>query len=967
MNVTPPSSTFEFLKPPDGTRTTAGEGSSFITTDSRVTAALPTKPGVGDSSREKSIPNIPGYELLRELGRGGMGVVYLARQKNLGRLVALKMMSAGVLSDDEELIRFRAEAEIVSQLQHPNIVQVYEIGEHEGYAFFSMEYVAGGTLARRIYRRTLPPKDAAQMVRTLALAVQAAHDKGIIHRDLKPGNVLLLRPSMSEESGTDEELDSTVFLATDTPKLTDFGLAKRLQAEGLTQSGMVLGTPEYMAPEQALGLSSLLGPAVDIYALGAILYELITGKPPFKGASPLDTIQQVVMEELVPPSHLQPKTPPDLETICLKCLRKESGHRYLSARALAEDLDRFLQGQPILARPVGPLERAVKWARRKPALAGLYALAFLALTGLTVGVGLLWQANTREAELRQAAESHAQKARANERTALDNLRLAKKAVDDLAMAVTNEPPFNEERMRAARRSLLERALPFYEQFQTAQSDDPRVLEDAANHRYRLGMLTEEIVGKEEARAHYAEALQLWRRLTVAWPENLTYRHEEARSLIHLGRMYYRLGRTDDAETCAQQAQRLGDSLRTALPSATAYQKTLADATVLLGMVQSSVGKRTLARQNYELSLALYEQLSRQQPEEMALLAQLATTWNRLGEACDERQIPQAIEYFQKALHLYQKVATAQPDNSTYQADMASVLNNLGSAYRQKRVQDAYATAKILVQQELLILEKLTTAYPEVIDYQARLMAAWNRLGTLQMETPPVGAAKASLQRALEINQRLTKSHPEVLDYQVHLGWVLYYLGVQASYERLTEPALEWFIQADKQLTWLEGQYPKEIKLREQRRLLHRIWAITHEQAGQPREALQQWDKALAASDRRRVEFLHHQGVCWARLGDWTRAEAMAAEVTAHPVQNGIVLMELARIHSLCYQGAKETNRRERHAIAALHALRRALEGKYLRWGTHQTTLREDPDFAALRQRPDFQALLKELPPPQEKQ
>jgi len=373
---------------------------------------------------ELAAPEIPGYELLSTLGRGGMGVVYTARQLSLKRIVALKMIRAAQV-DGEERARFRTEAEAVARLQHPNIVHIFEVGESQGRPYFSLEYVDGGSLDRRIAGVPQPPHVAARLVECLARAVQYAHDNGLIHRDLKPSNVLLhaSEPSSSPNgvrtpglSDTTEALD----LSSSSLKITDFGLAKRLtpgdSAEALTQSGAVLGTPSDMAPEQAAGKKEV-GPAADIYALGAILYELITGRPPFRGANSVETIVQVLQEEPVPPSRLQPKLPRDLETICMKCLEKESRKRYVSAAALADDLDRYQRGQPILARPTGFGQRLAKWARRQPVVATLIMLLIVVFAGGLAGV--LWQ--WRQAESNRAQEA---RARASAEASLNFHRLA---------------------------------------------------------------------------------------------------------------------------------------------------------------------------------------------------------------------------------------------------------------------------------------------------------------------------------------------------------------------------------------------------------------------------------------------------------------------------------------------------------------------------------------------------------------
>jgi eukaryotic-like serine/threonine-protein kinase len=343
--------------------------------------------------------SVPGYEIVGELGRGGMGVVYRAQQIGLRRTVALKMILSAGQVGHEERERFRVEAEAVACLQHPHIVQVHEVGEADGQPFFSLEFCEGGSLAGQLHGTPFPSRAAAELVRTLGHAIHYAHQQGVVHRDLKPANILLT--------------------ATGIPKITDFGLAKRLNEPGQTRSGAVMGTPSYMAPEQAAGKTRDVGPAADVYALGAILYELLTGRPPFKAATALDTVYQVVHDEPVPPRAVVSQTPRDLETICLKCLNKEPARRYLSADDLADDLGRFLSDQPIKARPLGPLGRAWRWRRRNPAVAAMLAVVLVTLlAGATAASifavraehqrDLAEQARVREAE-RADAEARARR------------------------------------------------------------------------------------------------------------------------------------------------------------------------------------------------------------------------------------------------------------------------------------------------------------------------------------------------------------------------------------------------------------------------------------------------------------------------------------------------------------------------------------------------------------------------------
>jgi WD40 repeat protein len=342
---------------------------------------------------------LAGHEIVGELGRGGMGVVYKAVQTRLKRTVALKMILHGSFANPEMRLRFEREAEAVARLQHPNIVQIYEVGEHEGLPFFSLEYVDGGSLASRLDGTPWPTAAAARLLETLARAIAAAHAAGLVHRDLKPANILLQRTDLC-------------------PKITDFGLAKRLDGDGTdgaTKTGAVVGTPSYMAPEQARGQGSTVGPATDLYSLGTILYELLTGRVPFRAPSALETLEQVRTLQPVPPSRLQPKVPRDLETICLCCLQKEPHRRYPTAAALAEDLRRFQAGEPIVARPASALAKTLKWARRKPAHAAVVAVSVAAALALLAS-GLWFTAQVHaERDNAQAQADEAGKARDAER------------------------------------------------------------------------------------------------------------------------------------------------------------------------------------------------------------------------------------------------------------------------------------------------------------------------------------------------------------------------------------------------------------------------------------------------------------------------------------------------------------------------------------------------------------------------
>ena len=326
------------------------------------------------------IETVAGYEIIALLGSGGMGLVHKARDLNLNRIVAIKTLAAGQHATPDQLDRFQAEAHAVARLHHPNIIAIHAIGEHENRPYLSLEFAEGGSLAQRLAEKPMAPREAATLVETLARAVHAAHQAGVVHRDLKPSNVLLTADGV--------------------PKVGDFGLAKLLDSDsGRTLSGQPIGTPSYMAPEQTDERAKRVGPETDVYGLGSILYQALTGRPPFLGSSPLETIRLVNSTEAVPPRQARPEVPKDLETICLKCLEKEPIKRYSSAMALAEDLHRFLESRPILARRATLSEQLVHWCRRNP-----WAAAFLvALVAGVIGLGAMAQVQARaNQQLRKA-------------------------------------------------------------------------------------------------------------------------------------------------------------------------------------------------------------------------------------------------------------------------------------------------------------------------------------------------------------------------------------------------------------------------------------------------------------------------------------------------------------------------------------------------------------------------------------
>ena len=474
---------------------------------------------------------VPGYEILDELGRGGMGVVYRARHLRLNRLVALKMILAGGHAGPAERDRLRAEAEAIARLHHPGVVQVYEAGECDGLPFVALELCTGGSLVRLLAAGPLPPRDADRLVEGVARGVQAAHSAQVVHRDLKPANVLL---------GADGA-----------PKVTDFGLAKCLDGSGQTGSGALIGTPNYMSPEQAAGRGKEAGPATDVYALGAILYECLTGRPPFKAATAMDTLRQVIADEPVAPRRLNAAVPRDLETVCLKCLRKESGRRYASAAALADDLNRFLDNRPILARPVGPLARGWRWCQREPALAiSLAGSALVLATAAVVSTLFGLQAVTD----RKLAEANAGIATREADRSRDALERAMAADERLLWTVEREMTTHgtlDARSRQSVQDVAERFRGLIDR----NGDRPEVRHRSGLARLRLGEAHYLLQEYPQGIAELRTAIGVFEGLVAEYPDTLAYLASLAESLSSAGyQVFYE--REPDVDVNKKEANEL---------------------------------------------------------------------------------------------------------------------------------------------------------------------------------------------------------------------------------------------------------------------------------------------------------------------------------------------------------------------------------------------------------------------------
>jgi serine/threonine protein kinase len=647
----------------------------------RAAGATPVPQGDGVAPAAPPGPR-PEYEILGEVGRGGMGVVYKARQVGLDRIVALKRLRAGATADMEDLARFHREALAVARLQHPHIVQVHETGERDGLPFFVMEFVGGGSLTERLAEGPLPPRAAAELVETLSRAMHYAHRQGVVHRDLKPANVLLA-PAFGGGKGTIPlpQLEAGASGGSKAaaprpkaganwvPKITDFGLAKHVDVSaGNTQTGTIVGTPSYMAPEQAVGRTEGVGPAADVYALGAILYECLTGRPPFKAASVLETVVQVRTQEPVPPGRLQPGLPRDLETICLKCLEKEPARRYATAAELADDLGRFLRREPIRARPAGAVERLHKWVRRQPAWAGLVAVSGLAVVALVAGI--LWH-NARLRTEVQRAEAAERRAQANYQQARDTVSRMLERLDDRRWAQV--PQLGE-----LKKEQTEDALAFYKAIVRENDEqDPAVQFDVALAYLKAGVIEFALSRLDDSDRSLEQARLRFERLAGAEPDTLDYQRQLARCWNWLGHLHaVRRGPGDDPLHCYQEALAFLERLSGAHPEDRELRGNVTTVSHNVANALFAAGRLSEARNCREKTLARARELVREHPAVAEHQWDLAVALVNLGEShLADGQAPKAEAAFQEAEALLERSHREQPENQTLACNLAETYSD----------------------------------------------------------------------------------------------------------------------------------------------------------------------------------------------------------------------------------------------------------------------------------------------------
>jgi tetratricopeptide (TPR) repeat protein len=696
----------------------------------------------GRSGGEKDypLPMIPGYEVIRVLGWGGMGVVYLARHVQLNRQVALKMVLSGIQANPQQLVRFNLEAEALACLHHPNIVQVYDIGEHEHCPYLAMEFVQGGSLDAYLRGKPVAPEEAACLMETLARGMHAAHQRGIVHRDLKPGNVLL-----------GGEPDAS--LAQRIPKIADFGLVKKLESNTHTSPGAIVGTPSYMAPEQALGRTREVGPQADVYSLGAILYELLTGCPPFLGESAMQTLQMVISQEPKPIRQLQPgRVPRDLDTICMKSLAKAPAKRYATALDLADDLARFRDGRPITARRVGRFERVVKWARRRPSAAALVAVSLAAIVAL-VSLGV-W-AYLRVSAARYRAEQRSQ--------------LTRQAVDDMYTKVAEQWLGNEPGKDDLKRDFLLKAATIYEKLaQEAEEADPALRRETARAYYRTGEIYRQLGESGQAEQAYRRAIALQEQLVQQQPDRTktalhAAQQDLATSYIDLGELFRRNDQLEQARASYGDARVILERLTAEMTDDPLCYKELARSHYNDALVLDKLGNVQEAASECDQAIALLDEAARLNPDRPDVQQELARVQINKGYLLRKlKDVAGAGNAYAAAIKILGNLQCNFSRKPDYRFEKAVCHRNRGNlelveGHNPEGAAQDYQEAQGL-------LRELANDFPSRPIYQVELAHIYNSLGDLASERKNLAGARDAWMQAADLFDRLSRSDPRQISY-----------------------------------------------------------------------------------------------------------------------------------------------------------------------------------------------------------
>ncbi len=934
------------------------------------------------AGRSAGRPTAPGqrFHVLRPHAKGGLGEVYVALDGELHREVALKEIQRAHAGDPESRARFVLEAQVTGGLEHPGVVPVYGLGTYaDGRPYYAMRFVRGDSLKDAIERfhgadgagrdpgeRGLALRQLLGRFVAVCNAVAYAHSRGVLHRDLKPGNVML--GPYGETLVVDWGLAKVIGRPDGAADSSEAALRPPSGGDSApTELGRVVGTPAYMSPEQAEGRPDQLGPASDVYGLGATLYCLLTGRPPFDGAGAADVLRRVRQEAPAPPRQVKPAVPRALEAVCLKALARDPAQRYRTAQELADDVERWLADEPVRAWREPLARRAGRWLRRhKAVVSAAVALLVAAVVGLSVGVIVVRREQAETAHQRDVAGQQRDKARARFTQALT-------AVDQLHTRVSQERLLNVPRLKALRRSLLQTAVDYYEAFADDARDDPDIQAELGRAYGRLADITRETVSQRKAIEFQDRALAVFAQLRASHPDVADYELGWAEAQNALGELWLAVGETARAEAAHEQALEAGERLRRADAANPAYLQSVARGHEGLGRAYLATERDALAGPHWDESLTIRQQLAREHPDSPLYQFQLGEAHSNLGAFHYKggRGVKARLEW-QKALAVFQALADAHPADAGYRAALARTHHSLGSLFSPKRTVEEQKAQEDHYRQARSQFEELVKSYPEDAEYLSALAASCNGLAILYFygANQRLDEAEAEYKRAADARKALADSQPEVIDYQVKLAGSYCNLGNFLSDTGRPRESLAWY---DLALKTCQEALRKEPRYRTGLDYQNKMYmgrAEAYEALGRDAEALADWERVLERTDdyMRTWERLHHARML-ARLGRHAEAAREAVEYAGRADTAASNLYGFAGVYGLALAAALRDENlpsadRERaadeYARQALQLLRRLQANGYFKDPARAARLDEDKDLGALRRRAEFERFREEV-------
>jgi serine/threonine-protein kinase len=903
------------------------------------------------------------YQRIRLHASGGLGQVYVARDQELGREVALKEIQDRHAHDPLCRARFVIEAEVTGGLEHPGIVPVYSLGhDPDGRSYYAMRFIRGESLKEAIEQfhnaaakrdqseRTLQFRELLGRFVDVCNAIAYAHSRGVLHRDLKPGNIML------------GKYGETL--------VVDWGLAKALNecelgeeplrppsgegSAGSTRPGAALGTPAFMSPEQAAGQINLLGPASDVYSLGATLYCVLTGKPPFDEKDMPAFLKKVEDGQFPPPHAERAEVPRALDAVCMKAMAVAPGDRYASPKELADEIERWLADEPVSTWREPWMTRLARWRRRHSNLVtGAAALLMTAVVALALSTYLIGRQQAETERARTRAEQEHDRADAN-------FRLARKAVDDTTNKVAENLRLKDADFHILRRELLSSAVPFYEQFVQQKSDDPKLEAERGRAYGRLASLRAEMGEKARAAEDNERARATFQRLADVHPAVPDYRSGLAASHINLGRVLRELGRGLEAEKSYRAALAVQMQLVRHFPRVSEYRQNLGLVHNNLGNLLSDQERYPEVDAEYRAAIAAQEHLVRERPGVLQYRQELARSHNNRAVSLRHlRRRSEAEAEYRAAAAEQERLVVDAPAVPGYHSELARTRNNLGILLMElHRGQEAESEFRTALETE----KRLALDFPTVPEYRRDLAGTHNNLGSLLSGLGRLGQAEAECSAAFRELEQLTHDSPDVPEHALGQGFAAVNLGELVRKQGQPDAALAWFTRAIGILTRVLERDKRMERARQALSAAHRTRAEVLDQLGNHAEAEGDWHRALSlskAAERETIQLL--RAVALVRAGDAEQAVSEAEALTNKPNVSGEGLYNAACIHALASSVWKDdAPKAEKQAARAVVLLRRAEAEGYFRSSEVVGEMKQDRDLDVLRSRADYQNFLRDL-------